>query len=75
MDTKAYLKIDGYELSGWKDRTDTVNGRGGGLLVYSKHGLVVTEVEHKTDFNQVLAVSVCSYKIKTTYSQSCLPFS
>ena len=54
--TKAYLEIAGYELSGRQDRIDTVNGRGGGLLVYSKLGLTVTEVEHKTDFNQVVAV-------------------
>ena len=58
--TNAYLKIDGYELSGRQDRTDTVDGRGGGLLVYSKLGLTVSEVENKTDFNQVMAVSVAT---------------
>ena len=58
--TEAYLKIYGYEFSGRKDRTDTTDGRGGGLLVYSKLGLIVTEVEQVTDFNQVLAVSVAT---------------
>ena len=56
--SKAYLTIDGYELSGREDRIDTTDGRGGGILIYSKLGLIVAEVVHKSDFNQILAVSV-----------------
>ena len=58
--TKGYLSIQGYELSARKDRTDTTHGRGGGLLVYNKVGLVVTEKECKTTFNQLLTVSVAT---------------
>jgi len=41
--TNAYLAIPGYELQAdlRRDREDTVNGIGGGLLVYAKHGLAV----------------------------------
>ena len=56
--TKAYLNIQGYELSARSDRTDTTAGRGGGLLVYSRCGMVVAEKESSTSFNQVIAISV-----------------
>ena len=39
--SKAYLTIDGYELSGREDRIDTTDGRGGGILIYSKLGLKI----------------------------------
>ena len=56
--TNAYLNIQGYELSARKDRTDTTAGRGGGLLVYSRCGMVVTEKELSSLFNQAITVSV-----------------
>ena len=34
--TKGMLKIQGYELIDRTDRTDTLNGRGGGVLLYSR---------------------------------------
>ena len=34
--TKGMLKIQGYELIDRRDRTDTLNGRGGGVLLYSR---------------------------------------
>ena len=52
------MNIDGYELSARKDRTDTSDGRGGGLLVYHKAELIVTEIKQHTTFNQLLTVSV-----------------
>ena len=34
--TKEMLKLNGYELIGRSDRTDTLNGIGGGILIYSR---------------------------------------
>ena len=34
--TEGILKISGYELIGRRDRSDTLKGRGGGILLYSK---------------------------------------
>ena len=34
--TDSFLKIQGFDLIGRSDRTDTLNGRGGGLLLYSR---------------------------------------
>ena len=46
--TNAYFHIKGYELSARKDRTDTEDGRVGGLLVYSKIGMIVRERNTET---------------------------
>lgn len=56
--TKAYLHIQGYELCARKDREDTSAGRGGGLLVYHRNGMVVSEKKISSAFNQVVSVSV-----------------
>ena len=57
--TKAYLHVKGYELSARKDRTDTKDGRGGGLLVYNKCGMIVTEDQSSSsNFNQAITVSL-----------------
>ena len=56
--TNAYLHIKGYELSARKDRTDTKDGRRGGLLVYSKNGMTVSERNTDSPFNQVISVSL-----------------
>jgi hypothetical protein len=57
--TNAYLNSQGYELSARKDRVDTTaGGRGGGLLVYSRCGLVITEKQLSSTFNQIISVSV-----------------
>jgi len=52
--TNAYLDITGYELQAdlRKDRTDTTNGVGGGLLVYAKYGLAVLPGDELGEFNQ-----------------------
>ena len=49
--TKSFLKINGFKLVSRKDRTDTEKGRGGGLLIYSKIGMVVEEVDILSEFN------------------------
>ena len=56
--TKAYLSIQGYELLARKDREDTTAGRGGGLLVYSRNGIVTSERELNSPLNQAVSVSV-----------------
>ena len=64
--TNAYLSIDGYELISRKDRVDTSNGRGGGLLLYAKAGLAVVELECKLTFNQYLTVSIATHPVPLT---------
>ena len=52
------LGIENFELVVRKDRRDTANGRGGGILIYARSGLVVWDVEVETEFCQVVGVSV-----------------
>ena len=42
---ESYLKIDDYELIVRKNREDTKKGRGGGILVYVKTGILAWELE------------------------------
>ena len=58
--TKAYLNIDGYELTARSDRVDTSDGRGGGLIIYNKVGLAISELDSKSTFNQHLSMSVAT---------------
>ena len=57
----SMLSLDGYNLETElrKDRQDTLNGIGGGLLVYSKQGLKIIPNSNQNNFNQF-----CSFKIK-----------
>ena len=57
----ANLGLVGYELQNklWSDRTDTANGIGGGLVVYSRTGLEVLSCDKNIDFNQY-----CKFKLK-----------
>lgn len=61
----AAISLPGYQLETdlRRDRTDTGNGIGGGLVVYSKNGVKLETVEKfdNIDFNQF-----CAFKIKTT---------
>ena len=56
----AFLRIPGYEIICRKDRIDTANGIGGGLLLYMKIGLVCGEyVSSEMEcFNQCCAVKI-----------------
>lgn len=50
----AMLSVPGYELKSElrKDRCDTAQGIGGGLLVYAKEGLKVIQCDSSKNFNQ-----------------------
>ena len=56
--TKAYLSIQGYELQARKDRSDTIAGRGGGILVYNRSDMIVNEIELTTPFNEVMTIKI-----------------
>jgi Reverse transcriptase (RNA-dependent DNA polymerase)/Endonuclease-reverse transcriptase len=61
--TDALLTISGYELQHdlRMDRNDTGEGRGGGLLVYSKQGLKILASDNNSQFNQF-----CSFEVYDT---------
>ena len=52
--SNSVIKLDGYELCSElrRDRTDTTNGIGGGLLVYVKYGRTVLPCDKDSSFNQ-----------------------
>ena len=43
------LKLNGYDLIGRRDRSDTLNGRGGGILVYSRLPHVYEQPPNKSE--------------------------
>jgi hypothetical protein len=59
--TNEFLSIDGYTLQTdlRRDRTDTANGAGGGLLVYSRIGLEIFCIDSDIVFNQY-----CKFAVK-----------
>ena len=58
--TDMFLKIPGYELQIdlRRDRMDTRNGIGSGLLVYAKNGVNVLTLDNVVNFNQY-----CTFKV------------
>jgi hypothetical protein len=62
----ASLNIRGYKFQTElrMDRTDTANGIGGGLAVYSKEGLEILKCDQVLSFNQY-----CKFKIMTPYDE------
>ena len=48
----------GYSLIARKDRLDTKNGRGGGLLLYVKEGTQYSEIEDTTNFPQLGGINI-----------------
>ena len=55
----ALLTIPGYGIEIRKDRTDTAQGIGGGLIVYARQGWRLEEEEDTNDFNQH-----CKFRVK-----------
>ena len=60
--SNATLNIEGYELqqSLRKDRSDTVNGIGGGLVVYTRDGLRILPCDEENSFNQYCKLCLTS---------------
>ena len=56
----AFLKLDGYNIICRHDRTDTTEGIGGGLIVWAKGNLIVTEIRSNCldVFNQCCSVNL-----------------
>ena len=52
----SFLDLPGYKLVVRKDRSDTTNGRGGGILVYAKSSIVCHEITAPEDIIQVAAI-------------------
>lgn len=64
--TENVLKLNGFNIVSElrKDRSDTQNGIGGGLLVYSRERLdILPSDQYNNDFNQY-----CNFKISTSNS-------
>ena len=59
--TNAFLSLDGYSLQTdlRRDRTDTTNGVGGGLLVYTRVGLEIFTCDNEIIYNQY-----CKFAVK-----------
>ena len=51
------LKMEGYDMIVRRDRTDTVGGRGGGILIYVK-GVYAWDEEDTPDFTQCASVKI-----------------
>ena len=66
--SNSYLSIPGYQLQPdlRADRTDTANGIGGGLLAYTKDGLVILPCDKKSDFNQYVTFRIKMETVTTT---------
>ena len=52
----SFLNIPGYKIVLRKDRADTANGRGGGILVYTKTNIICHEIVTSQDVIQVAAI-------------------
>jgi len=65
----AFLSFNGYTLHTdlRLDRTDTAQGRGGGLLVYSKTGTIVTKLENQFNFTQYCGFKVNDISVYLVY--------
>ena len=55
-----YLDIANYHIASRHDRKDTINGRGGGLLIYVKKQWKSCEVDTQSQFNQIAKVRIVS---------------
>ena len=54
----SFLNIPGYKIVIRKDRGDTTNGRGGGILIYARSTLICQEVSTPPDIIQTAATQV-----------------
>ena len=56
--TNSHIAINGYNLLSRKDRTDTMDGRGGGILLYIKSELIAREIDAPSDIIQVAGAEI-----------------
>lgn len=52
------LKLENFEMVVRRDREDTTNGRGGGLLIYAREGMCAWEIKTPADICQVGGMGV-----------------
>jgi hypothetical protein len=73
--TNAYLEIEGYEIQPdlRRDRVDTDQGRGGGLLVYVKTGLKVLKIDNTVDFTQYCAFIISDVTVYLLFTALQMP--
>ena len=66
--SNAHLSVPGYQLQPdlRVDRTDTTNGFGGGLLVYSREGTDILPCDKNSDFNQYVPFKIKLCNVTTT---------
>ena len=53
-----YLSLPNYAIISRHDRNDTINGRGGGILVYVKDSLKAVESTEQCSFNQFASIQI-----------------
>ena len=65
----AFLTVPGYELLPdlRVDREDTAGGRGGGILVYAKHGMQILSLDKTVIFDQYCKFSVNDITVYLIY--------
>ena len=54
----SYLNIPNYYIAARHDRKDTLNGRGGGILIYVKDCVKSYETTNHCDFNQYASIEI-----------------
>ena len=59
------LQLSNYTLKSRLDRLDTVNGIGGGLLIYAKNDITIIPNNIQSDFNQFASIKVLDKTNKT----------
>ena len=66
LTTNAMLHIDNYRIENdlRADRTDTAEGRGGGLLVFVRNDVTVSKIECDSNFNQYIKFYVSTITVK-----------
>ena len=55
-----YLNVPNYYIASRQDRSDTLNGRGGGILIYVKSIWKSCETTTQCDFNQHSSIKIAS---------------
>lgn len=65
--SNAEIQFSGYDLVLRNDRKDTSNGRGGGILIYGKKSIIITNTTYVAPYDQCGVIQVENLKIALTY--------